>query len=107
MIRRRKNNCLFIAERIGASIESVGKDHLLKTGITSSFTVTNFREFAGKGTEGITNGQHLKIGACRFAAGYTNKKGASAEVWISMDDNVNGYFTIRNLYRSGLKELDE
>ncbi|HET7899471.1 MAG TPA: HAD-IC family P-type ATPase, partial [Flavisolibacter sp.] len=87
------------------------KDHLLKKNAVLSLPVSQFRELAGKGTEGTVDGKLVKIGSCRFVTGYKAQKGDAVEVWVSVDDDVKGYFSIQNLYRNGVKgmirELDK
>lgn len=81
------------------------KDHLLRKGNTEASPVREFREIAGKGAEGLVDGKKIRLGSCGFITGYKDQKGASAEVWISVNDDVKGYFAINNLYRDGVREM--
>lgn len=81
------------------------KDHLLRKGVDTAFSVTGYKELAGKGTEAVVNGKRLRIGSCFFVAGYQEQKGTSAEVWVSIDNSVKGYFCIHNLYRNGVEDM--
>lgn len=81
------------------------KDHLLKKETAVGLPVSNFKEMAGKGAEGNIDGRCVRLGSCSFITGYKDQKGASAEVWVSVDGNVKGYFSIHNLYRDGVKEM--
>lgn len=68
-------------------------------------SVSNFAEKPGQGAEGTVNGRHIRLGSCNFITGHKDQKGSSAEVWVSIDGNVKGYFSVRNLYRDGIKEM--
>jgi Cu+-exporting ATPase len=81
------------------------KDHLLREGNTAALPVTQFHELPGKGAEGIIQGHKIKLGSCSFITGYKDQKGTSAEVWVSVNGDVRGYFAINNLYRDGVKEM--
>jgi P-type Cu+ transporter len=81
------------------------KAHLLQKGVETVFPVKAYKELPGKGTEAVVNGHRLKIGSAQFVAGYEEKKGNSAEVWVSIDGSVRGYFCIHNLYRDGVEEM--
>ena len=81
------------------------KEHLLRKENTASFSVTGFRETPGKGAEGFVNAMQTKLGSCEFITGYKDEKGRAAEVWIAINNDVKGYFSIHNLYRDGVKEM--
>ena len=80
-------------------------EYLLKKEQGSPLPVSSFTEIAGKGAEGWVGGVHLKLGSCPFVCGYEAKQGTSAEVWVSIDGNVKGYYAIQNQYRKGTKEM--
>lgn len=81
------------------------KDYLFKKYSPQPLPVALFAEIPGKGAEGLVNGLRIKLGSCRFVTGYQSKADSASEVWISVNDNVKGYFSIHNLYRNGVKEL--
>ena len=51
------------------------------------------------------SGKRVKIGSCQFVTGFKVQNGAAAEVWVAIDDDVKGYFSIHNLYRNGVKSM--
>jgi len=51
------------------------------------------------------NGKTIKIGSCLFITGYADNKNASAEIWVSVNDDVKGFYRVHNLYREGIKEM--
>jgi P-type Cu+ transporter len=81
------------------------KDHLLKIHTIIPFDVKDFKELPGKGTEGIVDGKKVRIGSCLYITGFADSKTNSAEVWVSIDNDVKGFYRIHNLYREGVKEM--
>jgi P-type Cu+ transporter len=79
--------------------------HLLTNDIIHSQPVFNFNETPGKGTKGSVNGLEVRLGSCEYISGSTERKGTAAEVWVSINGDVKGYFSIHNLYRDGVKEM--
>ena len=45
------------------------------------------------------------MGSCQFITGFSDNKKNSTEVWISIDNDVQGFFVVRNLYRQGVEEM--
>lgn len=81
------------------------KDHLLKTHTILPFLSTNFNELPGKGAEGMVDHKKIRMGSCLYITGLGGGKNSSAEVWISINNDVKGFYRIHNLYREGVKEL--
>lgn len=81
------------------------KDHLSRIHTIIPFDVKDFKELPGKGTEGIIDGKKIRIGSCAFITGFANGKTNSAEVWVSINNDVKGFYRIHNLYRNGVKEM--
>ncbi len=69
--------------------------------------IKEYREYTGKGTEGIAGGHALKIGSESFAgsAKTAEEKTGSSKVYLTIDGKYAGYFSISNSYRTGLAEL--
>ncbi len=78
------------------------------------YPVTNFNELTGEGLEGIVFGNTIKIGAEKFVRTIAedsfipstnkNEETYSTRVFLSIDDEILGYFEISNLYRNGIGE---
>lgn len=81
------------------------KDHLLRIHTIIPLVVKDFKELPGKGTEGIIKDKKVKIGSCLFITGFSDSKTNSAEVWVSIENDVKGFYRIHNLYRVGVKEM--
>ncbi len=70
-------------------------------------SVSDFFEKPGRGIEGKIDGHHMVVGA----AEYVNFNGIlpelSSKVFVSIDDQVRGYFKIETSVREGINELME
>jgi Cu+-exporting ATPase len=71
----------------------------------SSVEVDSFSEVAGKGIEGIASGKKLRLGSAEFLQIQENKELNTAKVYIEVDGDYQGYFSVRNHYRVGWEEL--
>lgn len=72
--------------------------------INEYFTVSDYKEIPGKGIEGIVNQKMIRIGSASFINIKTAKKD-SGTVYIQIDGRYAGYFSFRQSWRKGLKEL--
>ena len=75
---------------------------------SDSFPVTKFNESGGKGIEGVVYGNIIKIGSSDFV----NQKITESEidviktrVYVSINSEVIGNFTISNSYREGIDKV--
>ena len=100
-----KNYIYSLAKNSAHPLSRLIKDHLLRTNSISSHLVLNFSEVPGKGAQGVVNGRNIKMGSCQFITGFSDNKKNSTEVWISIDNDVQGFFVVRNLYRQGVEEM--
>lgn len=67
--------------------------------------VTSFREFAGKGIEGVFNGHLVRVGAAAFAGGIPSAGSGGSEVFVSVDHTIRGFFSAQTTVRSGLDAM--
>lgn len=67
--------------------------------------VLDVAEIAGKGITGIIDGQKVILGSEFFVKGTHQTKGTN--VFVSVNDEVLGFYSISNVYRKGLNELVE
>lgn len=85
--------------------------HPLSTIISKSIAgfhlehVTSFRELPGKGIEGTINGVEIKIGSAAFVGSNLSIPPSAASVFVSVNDDVAGYYTVRNSIRNGLSSM--
>jgi len=72
------------------------------------YPVTKFNEPTGKGIEGVVYGNHIKIGSADFVyykPNETEKENIRTRVYISINSEVVGNFTISNSYRDGINTV--
>lgn len=71
-----------------------------------SHYVQTYKEVAGKGVEGVINQQKIKIGSAIYVgADIKQDEEFMSRVYVSIDDNYLGYFSLENKYRDGLVKL--
>lgn len=86
--------------------------HPLSRAVAAALTVrpflaiTDFKENAGQGASGRIGGVAVKLGSAAFVglAEQPKTEGAS-RVFVSLDDNILGFFTIRNNVREGVEHM--
>ncbi len=65
--------------------------------------VENIEEISGAGIKGVVGGHNVKLGSEEFIIGSSHNKNTA--VYISVDDEILGYYSVDNVYRQGLQEL--
>lgn len=68
----------------------------------TSDTVTDFKEVPGKGMEATVQGQKFRIGSAAFTGFHEKINQAASYVFVSINDEVKGYFIIRTLVRKNI-----
>ncbi len=71
---------------------------------TGNAVVAGFKETMGEGIEGFVDKELLKLGSCRFVTGTDNDSPGSV-VFVSFENNMQGWFSFSNHYRSALSSL--
>ena len=66
--------------------------------------LSNVREVAGEGIEAWENDMHYKAGSASFV-GMKNAQKNGSEVWISVNNNVLGKYSVSNLLREHVDEM--
>ncbi len=75
---------------------------------TDFYPVTKFTEPAGKGIEGVVYGYHIRIGSAEFinlSKTEPDEENIKTRVFVSINSEVIGNFTIANSYRDGIVNL--
>ncbi|MCU7511704.1 MAG: HAD-IC family P-type ATPase [Ignavibacteria bacterium] len=69
--------------------------------------IEEFMEYPGRGLEGIVQGQKARLGSVSFVIGTEAgiPSGSSSTVYVSINDEIKGFFRATNIYRDGIKEL--
>lgn len=70
----------------------------------NDFEVSNFKETTGHGIEGLVNDKYVKIGSYGYVTGGTNTQNGTS-VYVSIDDEIPGYFKFSNHYRENVAPL--
>ncbi|WP_312338913.1 heavy metal translocating P-type ATPase metal-binding domain-containing protein [Sphingobacterium sp.] len=74
--------------------------------VPSSMSVQDFKEFPGKGMQATADGKQIKIGSGSFLdIGHVKTDGSV--VFIRIDGELKGYFTMEQSWRDGLSALIE
>jgi P-type Cu+ transporter len=66
------------------------------------YTVQQFHELAGKGISGIVDQQIIALGSAEFVTGRATKQMDGSSVYVSVDGELMGFYTIRNHYRPAI-----
>ena len=67
--------------------------------------ISDFRELPARGVIGIYENKKIKVGSYEFIYNKEQSKAEKTSVYISINDEPKGYFTIENKYREGLNEI--
>jgi Cu+-exporting ATPase len=68
--------------------------------------ITNFKEHTGKGIEAEIGGKWIKIGSFDFVGSHIESNNSrGSKVYVSINNEVKGYFNFKNVYRNGVVNL--
>jgi Cu+-exporting ATPase len=67
--------------------------------------IENFKELPGKGIEGQVDGRFYKIGSAAWVGYLKEIDSEASRVFVSVDEEVKGYFQIRIAVRKNLKDM--
>ncbi len=99
------NNKMLIKSAVRNSSHPLSRaiyNYLHDSGVTS---IESFSEITGEGITAIINGKQIKVGSENFVTGSNRGDSYSTRVFVSIDNELIGFFTISNKYRNGLKEI--
>lgn len=65
----------------------------------------DFKELPGKGIQAHIHGDHFKIGSATFAGFHEKLDQSASYVFVSINDEVKGYFMIRTMVRKNMAEM--
>jgi Cu+-exporting ATPase len=98
-------------EREATKVLSAASTHPLSMIISKSIhaahthDLSNFKELPGKGVQGVVAGKFIKVGAAEFVGFYEKFDPKASVVFVSIDDEVRGYFIITVKIRPQLKNM--
>ena len=108
---------IFEGQELGATevqlIRSLARqsNHALSRAIVAflssceSIRVDNYREYAGKGAEGIIQNKQVRMGSADFLGIPFQKNADFSNVYVQIEGQVYGCFKVRNSYREGMEKL--
>ena len=99
------DNELAVASLLAQSNHPLSKAVFDYYHITKHQPVAHFKNVVGKGIEGWMNDRHILLGSANFVQYAGDKHYDGATLFIKIDNNIVGHFSIINRYRSGLKAL--
>jgi Cu+-exporting ATPase len=67
--------------------------------------ISNFKELPGKGIQAMIDGHFVRVGSAEFVGATKRSDTNSSIVFVSIDDEVKGYFTIKIKTRENSKEM--
>ncbi|MBX2967473.1 MAG: heavy metal translocating P-type ATPase metal-binding domain-containing protein [Cyclobacteriaceae bacterium] len=67
--------------------------------------VEEFKEIPGKGLIGVVSGVPVRIGSAAFTGFHERLEDMSSTVFISIADEVRGYFTVRTAVRKNIQKM--
>ncbi|MDE3144032.1 MAG: heavy metal translocating P-type ATPase metal-binding domain-containing protein [Bacteroidota bacterium] len=94
-----------IAALTSQSTHPMSKAIAAWTNESSRIKVVAFEEFAGKGIEGIVDGELITLGSKSYVTGGHAERDVESSVYISVEGTVLGKFSFRNQYRAHIPAL--
>ena len=67
--------------------------------------VEGFKEIPGKGIQGVVDGDVIKIGSALFVGSQQPARSSASHVFVSVNDEIRGYFCIKTSIRPGLEQM--
>jgi Cu+-exporting ATPase len=98
----------FIKSLVRGSTHPLSKKIFDSIDTIEFYPVTKFNEPTGQGIEGVVYGNHIKIGSADFVdfkINDTEKDSIRTRVYVSINSEVVGNFTISNSYREGIEKV--
>ena len=83
---------------LSRSLRKILADHDIKA-------LESFEEVQGSGISGTQDGRNIKAGKAEFVHPEATDPADETQVHISADSDYKGYYSFRNTYRSGIREL--
>jgi Cu+-exporting ATPase len=73
--------------------------------IENQVEIESFKEFPGRGIEGVVSGNRIKIGSALFTNSTSINKNCATQVFISINGEPRGYFSVSLNLRNDLKPM--
>lgn len=69
------------------------------------FPVTKFDEIPGLGITGVVYGNQVKVGSKEFVNHSTEANNITTKIFVAVNDEVLGFFSVTNSYREGIADV--
>ncbi len=99
------NEELVVASLLAQSNHPLSKAVLTYFNLNEHLPVAHFKNVVGKGIEGWINDKHIILGSASFVQYQGSNHYNAATLFIKIENNIAGHFSIVNSYRFGLKPL--
>jgi P-type Cu+ transporter len=96
---------VMIAALAAQSTHPLSKAIVQYCGPSAARSVHDFQHFTGKGVCGWVNGVFIRLGNAGFTGAHRKNEQEGSVVYVSINEKLTGLFTIKNTYRSGLRQL--
>ncbi len=96
---------MWIGEMTGYSTHPLSKHIHKHLSAISAAPVLDFKEIPGKGIQASIEGHVVKIGSAAFTGFHEKLDNHSSYVFVAIDDEVKGYFSIRTRVRNDMQDL--
>lgn len=96
---------MWVGELTGYSTHPLSKLIHKHIAAISNAAVSHFKEIPGKGVEGIIESHSIKIGSAGFTGFHEHLENLSSRVFIAIDQEVRGYFSIQTTVRNDMKDM--
>ena len=94
-----------IASLARNSMHPLSREIIKWLNVGSFSDVSDFVETPGKGISGFVDGQNVQMGSSSFTKSVKQSQTNSSTVHVAMDDQYVGYFSFKQQWRPGLKNL--
>ena len=99
------NQKILISALAGQSSHPYSKAIVSWAGLNRQTKILAFREYPGKGIEGLVSGDMVCLGSKSFITPSSNEENIGSVVYVSVEDEVLGKFIFRNSYRESVPGL--
>ena len=93
-----------IASLAASSSHPLSRSLARHLGCDRQIVPEGFKETTGKGIEGLVQNTFIKIGSCEYVTGSTKNQRGTV-IYVSLENNVYGYYRFSNHYRQSVPAL--
>ncbi|MFB6455929.1 heavy metal translocating P-type ATPase [Chitinophaga sp. Hz27] len=98
---------MMISSLAGQSTHPLSKAIRSYCSTTSAYVIRDFQEFTGRGVCGWVNDTFIRMGSAGFTGIHNKEEQDGSVVFVAINEKPLGFFTIRNSYRPGIRNMLE